>query len=173
MHQVGTQRTYLAVTSAAIVLLLGLTGCTSAKNRDTGISGSGSPSVTTPVVSTPPQSGTPSFSASHAPVTQTVTFADSGHTVTLAPGDLLRVELDTTFWSLRAPTDPTVLITAVAAATSPAPSCIPGGGCGTTSVTYRAVRAGRTTVSATRTSCGEAEGCTASSGLFAVTVVVP
>ena len=101
-----------------------------------------------------------------------MTFADSGHTVTLAPGDLLRVELDTTFWSFRQPSDPSVLVAASAPITSPSPSCIPGGGCGSTIAAYRAVHPGQTTVTATRTSCGEAEGCTTSSGLFAVIVRV-
>lgn len=172
MHYVGAQRTYLAVTSAAIVLILGLTGCTSAENHATGITGATSPSVTTPLESTSGGSGAPSFSPSGSAVARTLTFADSGHSLTLAAGELLRVELDTTFWSFPPPADPNVLTTAVAPAASPAPSCIPGGGCGTTTVTYRAMRAGRTTITATRTSCGEAEGCTASSGVFAVTIVV-
>lgn len=90
----------------------------------------------------------------------------------LAPGDLLRVDLDTTFWSFRSPSDPGVLVAAAAPTTSRSPTCIPGGGCGSTIAVYRAARTGRTTLAATRTSCGEAEGCTGSSGLFAVTVVV-
>jgi hypothetical protein len=50
--------------------------------------------------------------------------------------------------------------------------CVPGEGCGTVAVAFEAVRPGRQTIVATRTSCGEAMGCTADQGRYQVTIVV-
>ena len=55
---------------------------------------------------------------------------------------------------------------------APAPGCVPGGGCGTVTATYGAVHAGRVTVTANRTSCGEALRCSPEQGSFTVAVVV-
>jgi hypothetical protein len=55
---------------------------------------------------------------------------------------------------------------------TPRPGCVPGAGCGTAVAVYRAMGAGHATVKATRSSCGEAMGCTGSKGRFALRVVV-
>ena len=83
----------------------------------------------------------------------------------------LHVSLDTTFWQFAA-TDNAVLRVVTAPSAQPAPSCIPGGGCGTVSAVYLAVRPGTTDITATRSSCGEAMGCSAQAGRFVVHVVV-
>ena len=57
--------------------------------------------------------------------------------------------------------------------TSPQPSgCVVGGGCGTLTAVYDARAAGSAELTATRTSCGEAMGCTAADATWTVTVLV-
>jgi hypothetical protein len=45
-------------------------------------------------------------------------------------------------------------------------------GCGTVTATFRGLRGGQATISASRTTCGEALLCTGSAGAFEVTIVV-
>ena len=99
--------------------------------------------------------------------------ADNGHTVTLQTGQLLHVSLSSTYWTLGDSSDPNVLRERGTAVVSPQPSgCVPGAGCGSASAVYVAVAAGTAHVTASRTSCGEAMGCTGSSGSWSLTVVV-
>jgi hypothetical protein len=91
--------------------------------------------------------------------------------VRLIVGQRVQVTLESTFWQF-APADGTVLRVVVAPHPQPAASCIPGGGCGVVTVTYLAAARGNVDVTAHRSSCGEAMGCTAKTGSFVVHVVV-
>jgi len=51
--------------------------------------------------------------------------------------------------------------------------CPVGEGCGTASVTYQVVGSGQTTISASRTNCGEGRTCVRGEGFFSVQVNVP
>jgi hypothetical protein len=105
--------------------------------------------------------------------TVVATDRDDGRTLTLQHGQRLRVVLSSTYWELHASTRPAVLRLTAAPQVKPQPSgCVPGGGCGTATAVYAAVAPGRAVVKASRTSCGEAMGCTAADGSFRLVVVV-
>jgi hypothetical protein len=95
-----------------------------------------------------------------------------GGKVSLRPGQKLRIVLHSTYWELKAVSDPTVLRRAGAPIVNPKSGCVPGQGCGTVTVTYVAKAVGSAVVTADRTSCGEAMGCTAAAGSYKLTVVV-
>jgi hypothetical protein len=107
-------------------------------------------------------------------VNGTVAVADGndGQTVTLHPGEHLRVALASTYWQIQPSSDPSVLRADGSPATYPSPGCVPGAGCGTAAATFTAVAPGHATVVATRTSCGEAMRCQGSAGQYQVQVVV-
>jgi hypothetical protein len=94
-------------------------------------------------------------------------------TVTLRRGQQLQVVLHSTYWRFEKTPKPSVLRSERAPKARPILSgCVPGEGCGTVTASYLAVGRGSSTVTAMRSSCGEAMGCTGSSGRFAVRVVV-
>jgi hypothetical protein len=98
---------------------------------------------------------------------------DNGRAVTLAVGQQLRVVLGSTYWQFDDAAYHGVLRSVGSPKTRPEPtSCVPGGGCGTVTATFVAGAAGRTDVTAHRSSCGEAMGCTARTGSFRLHVVV-
>ena len=101
-----------------------------------------------------------------------VADANDGQTVTLHPGEHLRVALASTYWQIQPSSDPSVLRADGSPAASPSPGCVPGAGCGTAAATFTAVAPGHATVVATRTSCGEAMRCQGSAGHYQVQVVV-
>jgi len=106
-------------------------------------------------------------------VTKTVTDRDKGTTVTLHVGDGLKVALASTYWTIHESPKPRVMRTDGAQVTTPGlNACVPGGGCGTASRMFTAAAKGTTTVSASRTTCGEALLCTGGNGKFSITVVV-
>jgi cytoskeletal protein RodZ len=123
------------------------------------------PARTTPAASPPSQA---------VAVNGTVAVADAndGQTVTLHPGEHLRVALASTYWQIQPSSDPSVLRADGSPATSPSPGCVPGAGCGTAAETFTAVAPGHATVVATRTTCGEAMRCQGSAGHYQVQVVV-
>ena len=99
--------------------------------------------------------------------------AADGHTVVLHRGQRLRVVLGSTYWQFHRSSNPDVLRLGGTPVVKPRlAGCVPGQGCGTATATFVAAGAGRATVVATRTSCGEAMGCTADSGRYSVAVVV-
>ena len=126
-----------------------------------------SPSATTP-------SAAPTGTPTGAPSSRTVGDADDRGTVTLRTGGSLSVVLHSTYWQYDPPSDPSVLRPAGDPTSAPdrPGTCVPGGGCGTVTATYHALRPGRAVVTAHRSSCGEALGCTGDAGRFSVTVVV-
>jgi hypothetical protein len=101
--------------------------------------------------------------------------SENGRTLTLHPGQVLAVKFGSTFWTFKGSSNPRVLAQlgpAVVAQTQFNKSTCPYGGCGTVTARFRAVRSGTAQVSAIRTSCGEAMGCTGAAGLYHLTVVV-
>ena len=98
--------------------------------------------------------------------------AQQGQTVSVRVGQRFEVVLGSTYWTFDPPSDPSVVQGVVAPAYSPSPGCVPGGGCGTATAEFVAVGPGQATLSASRTSCGEALACGPASGSYKVTVVV-
>ena len=98
---------------------------------------------------------------------------DNGKAVGAQVGETITVVLHSTYWQFQPPSAPAVVAPQGSPAVAPdMHGCVPGGGCGTVTMTYRAAGRGTSTVSAHRDSCGEAMRCTGSSGDWAVTVTV-
>jgi hypothetical protein len=98
-----------------------------------------------------------------------------GTTVTLRPDQQLEVTLHSTYWTLAAPDDAAVLrvdIPPTPATDASCRSAIPGSGCGSVTATYTAARAGSTTLTAHRDTCGEALRCVGAQADWRVTVRV-
>ena len=93
--------------------------------------------------------------------------------ITLHRGQQLEVRLHSTYWHFRTPTAG-VLSTLGPPVYAPLPlgRCLPGAGCGTVTARFRAVRPGRATVTARRSSCGEAIACLRGAGRFILRVNV-
>jgi hypothetical protein len=96
----------------------------------------------------------------------------NGSTVQLCVGQTLRVELHSTYWQGVASSDPAVLVGGSTKALAPSSPCIPGAGCGTLVTSFRAAASGTATVSAHRTTCGEALLCQPKQRSYALTVTV-
>ena len=117
----------------------------------------------------------PAIPASAPPLAGSqVTETDNGHTLRLHAGSELKLILHNTYWQIVGSSDLTVLAPVGAAVYSGAGmiSCIPGSGCGTVTQVFRAAGLGQATLTASRTSCGEALQCTGTAGSFKVTIVV-
>jgi len=93
-------------------------------------------------------------------------------TVTVSKGTLITVTLHSTYWSFHSPSG--ALSEKGSPVTKPAPigKCVPGGGCGTVTARFIATRAGTGTISAARTTCGEAMLCRPSQRTYTVKVKV-
>lgn len=115
--------------------------------------------------------GTGNAATSPLPVIH-VTEKQDGGKVTLRRGQRLRVVLHSTYWEFKAVSVPAVLRRIGQPMVSPKSGCVPGQGCGTVTATYIAKTLGSAGVTAERTSCGEAMGCTAAAGAFTLTVSV-
>jgi hypothetical protein len=157
----GRIRTFLPVLIAFLI-----TGCTAS----TSAPDAGSPA--------PNSTGSTGSTAPTSPATHTVALgdADRGRTVPVAVGDQVIITLTSTYWRFTEPNPPAILVPTDTPTVNPSPPsegrCVPGGGCGTVSITFRATKPGTTVASASRTSCGEARGCTGDAGSYQVTVVV-
>jgi predicted secreted protein len=102
-----------------------------------------------------------------------LTEADRGNTVTLATGERATLVLNSTYWTVQDSSDPAVLRRDAEPTVQSQPhGCVPGGGCGTVTAAFTAVGSGSAMIVATRTSCGEAMGCTGGAGLYQVRVRV-
>ena len=107
------------------------------------------------------------------PAPTPITFDDNGQTWTFHPGDLVVVSLNSTYWEFADGFYNNVLQQVGAEVSScPMGTTVPGTGCGIALREFRAIAPGTTTVTASRTSCGEAMGCTAAQAHFSVTIVV-
>src|SRR4051794_3383189 len=110
--------------------------------------------------------------ADHATVHR-LTDASNGSTVQVRVGDTVTVALHSTYWQLTNPGGGELISTASPTVSPGGKGCptIPGTGCGTVSAGYRVASTGRTTLTASRQTCGEALRCTGSRGRWSVTVV--
>jgi len=94
-------------------------------------------------------------------------------TVTLRKGQRLQVVLHSTYWQFHGSTDRAVLMPSGRPRARPRLSgCVPGGGCGTVTAVYLAATAGTADVTASRTTCGEALGCTPAASRYTLHVRV-
>jgi hypothetical protein len=103
-----------------------------------------------------------------------ITETDNGQTLRVHAGSELKLILHNTYWQIAGSSDPAVLAPLGAAVYSGAGliSCIPGTGCGTVTQVFRAAGLGQATLTASRTSCGEALQCAGTAGSYRVTIVV-
>ena len=144
----------------ALVVLVAATGCAAGSGHES------SPSNT-------PTSGQPTASNGTSDAAVSATDRENGHTIALLRGQRLRVELSNTHWQFQDSSDRSVLRLDGVPQLSPQTSgCAAYVGCGTATATYIGVAAGRAIVTATRTSCGEAMGCTGSNARYSLNVVV-
>ena len=100
---------------------------------------------------------------------------DNRRTLSVSAGTRVSVRLANTYWQFARGSDRALRQdgAVVVRALPPASRrCVPGEGCGTVVVSFEAVRPGRQTIIASRTTCGEAMGCTEGQGHYQVTVVV-
>lgn len=110
--------------------------------------------------------------------TVTLTEDDNGHAVTLHPGQHLQVILHSTYWTFDGGTDTSVLArqgdTVFHPGTPGRGGCpsFPGSGCGTAVQDYVADGPGTSTVTASRTTCGEALLCAPDQSTWTVDVTV-
>jgi len=122
-------------------------------------------------------SPTPAVSATPAAVTvtssgdMTATDLANGQTISIGLGHTLTVTLNSTYWMFGGSSDPVVLEQA-GQPIYKGTSCVPGGGCGTASLRFKALAPGRAVVKASRTSCGEALACGPDQSTYSVTVIV-
>jgi hypothetical protein len=114
-------------------------------------------------------------SAAVAAATATRSLNESANhrAVKVKRGTMLLVTLHSTYWSFQALSG-SALRAKGKPVTVPAPmgTCVPGGGCGTVTARFVAHADGSATISASRTSCGEALLCQPSQRTFTVKVKV-
>jgi hypothetical protein len=98
----------------------------------------------------------------------------NGRTVAVAVGQRLELDLHSTYWVVAGSQEPALLSQdGPTRTTVPAPgSCLPGAGCGLLRTTFTALRPGTATLTASRTSCGEALRCTGDQGSYRLTVTI-
>jgi predicted secreted protein len=101
----------------------------------------------------------------------TATDAANGQTISIRLGHTLTVTLNSTYWTFNGSSNPSVLEQA-GQPTYEGTSCVPGGGCGTASIRFKALAPGTAVVSATRTTCGEALACGPDQSRYSITVIV-
>jgi hypothetical protein len=125
--------------------------------------------VLTPTTSVPKTSPTTSAAATSISLAD----ADGGRTVAVHRGDTVTVVLHSTYWAMKAPSNPAAVQQDGTSVVAPTMNgCVPGGGCGTVTTHYRAVGDGQSQLAAHRDSCGEAMRCQGTAGDWHVTVVV-
>jgi hypothetical protein len=121
---------------------------------------------------------TPAATASASPVSvapQVSLVLDEqsdNKTVQVHVGARVELLLHSSYWMIHGSSQPSVLQQDGPTTALPGRKCVPGGGCNPVMTLFTALRAGNAVVTASRTSCGEAEACSASQGTFAVTVTV-
>jgi hypothetical protein len=106
------------------------------------------------------------------PATVVARDADNGKTLHLRVGDRLEVRLNSTYWTFADSSRSPVVRQTAPATISPQPNgCVPGGGCGVVAAGFDVIGTGTAEIVATRTSCGEAMGCTGDRGSYRLTVI--
>jgi hypothetical protein len=163
----------VATAAAIAVGLCAPAGCAASSATAPGHSGQpGSTSASATHASAAPSSAVPSSAAGHVVVDE----RDNHKVVRIALGTVVTVVLHSTYWRFGPAPDPRVLAQFSAPRVSAWPvhagGCVPGQGCGTVTVRYRAAGEGTALVRASRVSCGEALRCTGGNGLFSVMLIV-
>jgi len=138
--------------AVAAVAALGLSACGAKAG-----SGSGAPGPTT--------------GQSSPPSTLHVGDHDNGRTFDVPVGTRIDMVLGSTYWNFKPSSDPAVVAANGSVTASPAPGCVPGGGCGTVTEEYVVQSNGTAVLSAHRTSCGEALLCRPGQRSFSITIV--
>jgi hypothetical protein len=165
--------------AAAILLTAG--GCVTAEGQSPPASSVASPAGSGPALSrsavpseAPESVGTAVASAVAPTGTLELIETAKGQTMTVEVGATVKVTLHSTYWTIAQGSPASVLALVAPPVYSGAGTmaCIPGTGCGTVIATFRALAPGRATITATRTSCGEALACVGDNGTFDVTVIV-
>jgi hypothetical protein len=117
--------------------------------------------------------GSANGTGAHAGATVTLRDSDNGTSVDIHSGDIVKVVLASTYWTVRDSSNSAVLRTDGPADVVPRRSgCVPGQGCGTVTATFTAVGVGSAVIVATREVCGEALQCRGANGHYQVTVKV-
>jgi hypothetical protein len=121
-------------------------------------------------------SAAPSSAATNVMVNQ-----NSNHrTIVLKRGTSLTLSLNSTYWTIRTsyssrvvtPVGKTTVKSIFPGPTAPLGCKVPGMGCGTVMHRFKATSVGRTSITASRTTCGEAMLCAPDKRNFAISVVV-
>jgi hypothetical protein len=144
------------LTVAAAVATAALGGCASGPANSSSSQPSSATSATAPTASAHPV---------------VLDERARGTTVRVATGTQVVVRLHSTYWSPPAASDKGVL-TPTGGGTTPAATCPPGRGCGTSSEQFTALRPGTAHVTARRDACGEAMRCPPGQGRYDVIVTV-
>jgi hypothetical protein len=103
-----------------------------------------------------------------------VSESSNGQSLTVAVGSEVTIRLANTYWQIQPSSDSgvLVLVSGPTASGAAASACLPGMGCGMVTATFRALTPGQATITASRTTCGEALLCTGSAGAYEVTILV-
>jgi hypothetical protein len=149
-----------------------LTVASTTSTSEVLVTASTTTAVTVPTATTRPRKVTTTTAVASDGSVHAVGDADNGKTVAVAIGDHLVVTLNSTYWKIDGGSAPALLRQEGDTAYAPSGNCVPGGGCGTATARFIAISAGRVRVTASRTSCGEAMGCTGGAGSFFVDVNV-
>lgn len=103
----------------------------------------------------------------------TATESANERTIMVHVGDRLSVVLHSTYWTITGSSSSAIMRVEGQPKVAPSPSgCVPGEGCGTVTGVFDALAVGTVQITASRTTCGEALLCSASTGTYRLTVVV-
>lgn len=129
---------------------------------------------TAPAVTPAQPATTIPTSQSTTPATAPVALADAANhtTVRVHAGQLVQLSLKSLYWSDPVSSSTGVLASDGAVTRAPDHRCPMGGGCGTLTARFRAAGPGTAQLTAHRSSCGEAMGCSVEQRDFTVTVIV-
>ncbi len=174
------QRRHTHLLGACAATALALAGCTSGSTADTPPASGPTTSAPTSGPPTPTASDSattppPPSTAPGRPGTVSLSLSDNGKPVHLKVGEHLHIALSTPYWTFHGPDAPRVLRQDSSGTVRPTATCagpIGTAGCGTRTADFTAVGAGRTSVPATRTVCGEAMRCVGANGRFVAYVIV-
>jgi hypothetical protein len=156
----GTRTRPLVLAAALAIMLAACTGVAA-----------GVPSAPT---AAPTVAQTPTARPAPTPIAVRLTETDNGHTVSVPLGSTVTLVLRSTYWQVQGSSSAGILSLASGPDTSAPPmgTCVPGAGCGTVTAAFHAIAAGRASITASRTTCGEAMLCSGTAGAYAVTIVV-
>ena len=99
--------------------------------------------------------------------------SNNRQTVKVTKGTILTVTLHSTYWSFNGPSGGVLrALGTPKVALAPVGTCVPGGGCGTVTESYKAIKDGSGAINASRTTCGEALLCQPSQRTYVVHVTV-